>query len=32
MDPEYIRGWARTRGVQIGRDFAEAFEVIRWIL
>ncbi|HOX12348.1 MAG TPA: PIG-L family deacetylase [Spirochaetia bacterium] len=32
MDPEYVRGWARTRGVQIGRDFAEAFEVIRWIL
>lgn len=32
MDPEYVQGWARTRGVQIGRDFAEAFEVIRWIL
>ncbi|HSV55660.1 MAG TPA: PIG-L deacetylase family protein [Magnetospirillaceae bacterium] len=32
MDPEYVRGWARTRGVQIGRDFAEAFEVIRWVM
>lgn len=32
MDAEYIRGWARTRGVQIGREFAESFEVIRWVM
>ena len=29
---EYIRGWARMRGVQVRSEFAEAFEVIRWIL
>lgn len=32
MDGEYVKGWARTRGVQVGWDYAEAFEVIRWIL
>lgn len=29
---DFITGWARTRGTQINADFAEAFEVIRWIL
>ncbi len=29
---DYIRGWARMRGVQIGSDFAESYEVIRWII
>jgi len=29
---DFIRGWARTRGVQVGARYAEAFEVIRWIL
>jgi LmbE family N-acetylglucosaminyl deacetylase len=29
---EYIRGWARMRGVQVKAEFAEAFEVVRWIL
>lgn len=29
---EFIRGWARTRGVQIGHTYAEAFEVVRWVL
>lgn len=29
---DYIRAWARTRGVQIGESFAEVFEVVRWIL
>jgi len=29
---EYIRGWAKMRGVQVKADFAEAFEVVRWIL
>lgn len=28
---EFIRSLAVTRGVQIGADFAEAFEAIRWI-
>ncbi len=28
----FIRSLATTRGVQIGSDFAEAFEVIRWII
>jgi N-acetylglucosamine malate deacetylase 1 len=29
---EFLRGLAITRGVQIGKKYAEAFEVIRWIL
>lgn len=29
---EFIRSLARTRGVQIGADFAETFEVIRWVI
>lgn len=29
---EFIRGLARTRGVQIGSGYAEAFEVIRWVM
>jgi LmbE family N-acetylglucosaminyl deacetylase len=29
---DFILGWARMRGVQIGSDFAEAFEVARWIM
>ena len=29
---EFIRGLAKTRGVQCGVDFAETFEVIRWII
>lgn len=28
--PEFVTSWARTRGIQVGRRFAEAFEVIRW--
>lgn len=31
-DGEVIEGLARTRGVQAGTRFAEAFEVIRWII
>ena len=27
---EYIRSLAKTRGVQLGVDYAEAFEIIRW--
>ncbi|HGY55692.1 MAG TPA: PIG-L family deacetylase [Caldithrix abyssi] len=29
---DFIKGWAKTRGVQCGVDFAETFEVIRWII
>lgn len=28
----FIRGLATTRGVQIGVDYAEAFEAIRWVI
>lgn len=28
---DFILGWARTRGVQIGTQLAESFEIIRWI-
>jgi len=29
---EFIRSLAKTRGTQIGEEYAEVFEVIRWIL
>jgi len=32
LTEEFVTGWARTRGTQINADYAEAFEVIRWIL
>jgi LmbE family N-acetylglucosaminyl deacetylase len=32
LSPDFVRGLARTRGVQIGEQYAEAFEVQRWIL
>ncbi len=32
FSPEFIKSLARTRGVQIGAPYAEAFEVIRWII
>ncbi len=32
MDPVFIEAMAKVRGTQIGVDFAEAFEVIRWII
>jgi len=32
LNEEYIWGLARTRGTQIEKDYAEAFEVIRWVL
>ena len=31
-DPEFLRGLARLRGVQLGAGWAEAFEVIRWTM
>lgn len=32
LNDEFIKGLAKTRGVQVGSDYAEAFEVIRWIV
>ena len=32
MKPEFIAAWAKTRGVQIGAEYAEAFEVVRWVI
>ena len=32
MSPEFIRSLATVRGTQIGTQYAEAFEVIRWIM
>ena len=29
---DFIRSLAKTRGAQIGQEFAEAFEVVRWIV
>ena len=29
---DFILSWAKTRGTQIGTQFAETFEVIRWII
>jgi len=29
---EFIRSMARMRGVQIGSQYAEAFEVVRWVM
>ena len=29
---EFIRSLARTRGVQINTHYAEAFQVIRWLI
>lgn len=32
MDEEYFFGLAKTRGIQVNTDYAEAFELIRWII
>lgn len=32
MSEEFIFSLAKTRGVQIGCEFAESFEVVRWVL
>ncbi len=29
---DFIKGWCMTRGVSCGARFAEAFEVVRWII
>jgi N-acetylglucosamine malate deacetylase 1 len=31
MDPDFIKSLARVRGTQINVEYAEAFEVVRWI-
>jgi N-acetylglucosamine malate deacetylase 1 len=30
--PEFVNSLAVTRGVQIGRQYAETFEVVRWVI
>ncbi|MFT6908676.1 MAG: LmbE family N-acetylglucosaminyl deacetylase [Oleiphilaceae bacterium] len=32
MSEEFIFALAKTRGVQIGADYAESFEVVRWVI
>ncbi|ODS40847.1 MAG: LmbE family protein [Candidatus Altiarchaeales archaeon WOR_SM1_79] len=32
LSPDFIRGLADTRGTQLEEKYAEAFEVIRWVL
>jgi LmbE family N-acetylglucosaminyl deacetylase len=32
MDEEYFFGLAKTRGIQVNSPYAEAFELIRWII
>jgi LmbE family N-acetylglucosaminyl deacetylase len=32
FSPEMIKGLAATRGIQVGNRYAEAFEVIRWLI
>ena len=32
VSPDFVRSLARARGVQIGAEYAEAFEVIRWVI
>ena len=31
-DEDFIRSLARIRGVQIGAQYAEVFEMVRWII
>ncbi|MCO6462326.1 MAG: PIG-L family deacetylase [Saprospiraceae bacterium] len=32
MDPDFIRSLARVRGTQIGKEYAEAFELVRTVI
>ena len=32
LDEEFITSMARVRGLQIGQKYAEAFEVVRWVM
>ena len=29
---KFLRSWAITRGVQIGKEYAETFDVVRWVI
>jgi hypothetical protein len=31
-DAQFVRSLALTRGVQIGKRYAETFEVVRWVI
>lgn len=31
MQPDLIRAWALTRGIAVGHQYAESFEVVRWV-
>lgn len=32
FDKEYIYAWAKFRGMQISESYAEAFEIIKWVI
>ncbi|MFW6122544.1 MAG: PIG-L deacetylase family protein [Petrotogales bacterium] len=32
LNEDFIRSLAKTRGTQVGVDYAEAFEVVRWVM
>lgn len=32
FNKEYLEAWALTRGRQIDKEYAETFELIRWII
>jgi hypothetical protein len=32
IQEDFLWGWARSRGGQISVEFAEAFDVLRWVL
>ena len=32
LNEDFIRGLAKTRGIQIGVDYAEVFEAVRWVI
>ncbi len=32
ISKEFIHSLAKVRGVQIGTDYAECFEVVRWVI
>ena len=32
MSEDFIYSLAKTRGVQIGSQYAESFEVVRWVI
>lgn len=32
FNKDFLMGWSKLRGTQIGTEFAEAFEVVRWVI